>query len=154
MVPWHRVLKAIIWTCISNPYNFIRYLHKWIFRYFFHCCTPSSNNTQNQCIQQIVNYYSIKENSEPQNLRVHIVLKASIKITGCKRWCPKDLWVPAPVLTHSLNRKLTKFLFKKHKIIFLNVSIFIQLKIILATLQIVEGWPSWNLGMPRKKIEK
>ena len=30
----------------------------------------------------------------------------SLKISGCKRWCPKDLWVPAPttpVLTHSLH---------------------------------------------------
>ena len=26
----------------------------------------------------------------------------SLKISGCKRWCPKDLRVRAPVLTHSL----------------------------------------------------
>ena len=32
----------------------------------------------------------------------------SLKISGCKRWCPKDLWVcapAAPVLTHSLTDK-------------------------------------------------
>ena len=30
----------------------------------------------------------------------------SLKISGCKRWCPKDLRVRAPVLTHSLEHIL------------------------------------------------
>ena len=37
--------------------------------------------------------------------QVHIVLNRSLKISGCKRWCPKDLQVcapAAPALTHSL----------------------------------------------------
>ena len=47
-----------------------------------------------------------------QNQRVHIVLEVSksagahstrnLKISGCRRWCPKHLRVPAPRLTHSL----------------------------------------------------
>ena len=53
---------------------------------------------------------SIKERSGPQNQRVHIVLKESLKKASpqnqkVQKVCPKDLRVrapAAPVLTHSL----------------------------------------------------
>ena len=40
----------------------------------------------------------------------------SLKISGCKRWCPKDLRVHAPVLTHSLHYYLPTRIWKTNDI--------------------------------------